>query len=283
MGSCTSSPGYKHAERQLDETIVEALGLGVTDGVKERVEEANRRAGTLNVPGIIALSKAISLSVDQREARNQHVLSLRRKLLDGLDARLGDRFRINGPEKEENAVPHILNLTFTDHDGNPVDGEILLMNLDMEGVCASSGSACASGAVEPSHVLQSIGMSREEAQSAIRFSLGKDNTEGSWRSGEEIAREAAERCGSDRVVVLHRVGELDVGETSVAIAVSTPHRAEAYEASRYVIEEIKKRLPVWKREHYVDGERRWVPGRRPTGTEAQPSSPATETEGKGAR
>ncbi len=140
-------------------------------------QEANRRAGTLNVPGIMALSKAVSLSVDQREARSQHVLSLRRKLLEGLDARLGDRFCVNGPENEEKAVPHILNLTFTDYDGKPVDGEILLMNLDMEGVCASSGSACASGAVEPSHVLQSIGMDREEAQSAVRFSLGKDNTE----------------------------------------------------------------------------------------------------------
>lgn len=93
---------------------------------------------------------------------------------------------------------------------------------------------------------------------------------------EEIAGEAAERCGSDRVTVVHRVGELDVGETSLAIAVSTPHRAEAYDASRYVIEEIKKRLPVWKREHYADGERRWVPGRRPE------PSPAAAGKGGGA-
>lgn len=95
---------------------------------------------------------------------------------------------------------------------------------------------------------------------------------------EEIAGEAAERCGSDRIAVVHRVGELDVGEVSVAIAVSTPHRAEAYDASRYVIEAIKERLPVWKREHYVDGERRWVPGRRPPQTE---TSPAPSAAGKG--
>lgn len=89
----------------------------------------------------------------------------------------------------------------------------------------------------------------------------------------EIAAEVHERWATDRIGVVHRVGRLDVGEVSVAVAVSTPHRAEAYAASRYVIEEIKVRLPVWKKEHYVDGERRWVPGRRPS--EARPSDAAT--------
>ena len=75
-----------------------------------------------------------------------------------------------------------------------------------------------------------------------------------------IAREAAERLGTDRIAVVHRVGELRIGEASVAIAVSSPHRGEAYEASRYVIEEIKKRLPVWKQERYSAGDPRWVRG-----------------------
>jgi molybdopterin synthase catalytic subunit len=75
-----------------------------------------------------------------------------------------------------------------------------------------------------------------------------------------IAREAAQRLGTDRVAVVHRVGELDLGEVSVAIAVSSAHRAEAYDASRYVIEEIKQRLPVWKHERYVEGDAAWVPG-----------------------
>lgn len=79
----------------------------------------------------------------------------------------------------------------------------------------------------------------------------------------EIAREAAERLGTDRVAVEHRVGELAVGEASVAIAVSSPHREEAYAASRYVIEEIKKRLPVWKKERYADGDEAWVEGAVP--------------------
>jgi molybdopterin synthase catalytic subunit len=79
----------------------------------------------------------------------------------------------------------------------------------------------------------------------------------------DIAHEAAAMLGTDRVAVVHRVGELAIGEVSVAIAVSSPHRAQAYEASRYVIEEIKKRLPVWKHEHYTDGRSKWVEGVTP--------------------
>jgi molybdopterin synthase catalytic subunit len=80
---------------------------------------------------------------------------------------------------------------------------------------------------------------------------------------EEIAREAGERLGTDRLVVAHRVGELAVGEVSVAIAASSPHRAESFDATRYVIEEIKKRLPVWKKEHYVEGGSDWLDGAVP--------------------
>ncbi|MBI4521297.1 MAG: molybdenum cofactor biosynthesis protein MoaE [Gemmatimonadetes bacterium] len=77
----------------------------------------------------------------------------------------------------------------------------------------------------------------------------------------EIAQEASERLGTDRLAVVHRVGDLAVGDVSVAIAVSSPHRAESFAACRYVIEEIKVRLPVWKRERFVGGEARWAPGR----------------------
>lgn len=75
-----------------------------------------------------------------------------------------------------------------------------------------------------------------------------------------IAEEASERFGTRRITVLHRVGFLDIGEVSTAIAVATPHRGEAYDASRYIIEEIKKRLPIWKREHYLEGDSDWVGG-----------------------
>ena len=91
------------------------------------------------------------------------------------------------------------------------------------------------------------------------------------RELRSIAAEAAERLGTDRLAVEHRIGELQIGDISVAIAVSSPHRAESFDATRYVIEEIKKRLPVWKKEHYEDGTNAWVSGTRPPGT----SKPST--------
>lgn len=89
---------------------------------------------------------------------------------------------------------------------------------------------------------------------------------------EEIAAEAAAIIGSDRIAVVHRTGELQIGEASVAIAVSSPHRDEAYRASRHVIEEIKKRLPVWKHEHYLDGDSGWVEGVKLEPGATQPTS-----------
>jgi molybdopterin synthase catalytic subunit len=79
----------------------------------------------------------------------------------------------------------------------------------------------------------------------------------------EITREAAARLGTERIAVAHSIGELAVGETSVAIAVSSPHRAEAFDAARYTIEEIKRRLPIWKEEQYREGEPRWLDGQVP--------------------
>jgi molybdopterin synthase catalytic subunit len=79
----------------------------------------------------------------------------------------------------------------------------------------------------------------------------------------EIAAEAADQAGSRRIAVVHRTGELAIGDVSVAIAISTPHRAEAFDAVRYVIEQIKLRLPVWKHEHYIHGDARWLDGATP--------------------
>jgi molybdopterin synthase catalytic subunit len=73
-----------------------------------------------------------------------------------------------------------------------------------------------------------------------------------------IVEEAANRFETDDVVVEHRLGTLDLGEASVAIAAAHPHRARAFDAARYVIEQLKKRVPIWKLEHYVDGTREWV-------------------------
>ena len=155
-------------------------------------------------------------------------------------------------------------------------------------------AAITSDPIDPGRVLARVG---DDEDGAVLLVLGvvRDHNDGRAVEGvdyeayvemgqsvlTEIATEAAERLGTDRVAVVHRTGMLRIGEASVAIAVSSPHRAEAYEASRYVIEEIKKRLPVWKNEHYTDGERAWVPGHeppRPDATEAadDPSGASTE-------
>jgi molybdopterin synthase catalytic subunit len=142
-------------------------------------------------------------------------------------------------------------------------------------------SALTSGRIDPAELLGRVGHAQDGA--AILF-LGtvRDHADGRPVEGityeayeemaapvlAEIASEAAEILGTDRLAVVHRVGELGIGEHSVAIAVSSPHRAQAYEASRYVIEQIKQRLPVWKKEHYADGPDEWVEGTRPPATGA---------------
>jgi molybdopterin synthase catalytic subunit len=80
-----------------------------------------------------------------------------------------------------------------------------------------------------------------------------------------IVREAAVQFGTGDIVAEHRIGRLEIGAISVAIAAAHPHRADAYDASRYVIEQIKRRLPIWKREEYVDGTREWVGQLRESG------------------
>ena len=86
-----------------------------------------------------------------------------------------------------------------------------------------------------------------------------------------IAREGAERFDVD-LIVEHRLGELALGEASVGIAVAHPHRGGAYEASRWVIEELKRRVPIWKREHYLDGTREWVDSSRHRADSVPPNS-----------
>lgn len=75
---------------------------------------------------------------------------------------------------------------------------------------------------------------------------------------ERIAAEARERFGACEIAVLHRTGELDIGEVSVAVAVSSPHRELAFDVCEYVIDELKARAPIWKKEHYLDGASEWI-------------------------
>ncbi len=94
------------------------------------------------------------------------------------------------------------------------------------------------------------------------------------RELESIVQEASSRFDTTHVVVEHRLGTLDIGEASVAIAVAHSRRAAAFDAARFVIEEIKRRVPIWKREHYSDGAREWVDPTRATGRGVVETSPA---------
>jgi molybdopterin synthase catalytic subunit len=87
----------------------------------------------------------------------------------------------------------------------------------------------------------------------------------------EISREAAQRWQTGGIAVVHRVGRLELGEASVAIAVASPHRDAAYQASRYIIEQLKRRVPIWKKEGYLEGESEWLPGSSPSPAEEAPA------------
>ena len=138
-------------------------------------QERRRRGGTLNVPGVIGFTRALELACEEMEANTSHNKQLRTLLINQLNNNLTScSYTINGTV--EKGVPHIINLTFTDFQGRGVDGEMLLLNLDIDGICVSNGSACTSGAVEPSHVLSGIGLVNEVANSSIRVSFGKKNT-----------------------------------------------------------------------------------------------------------
>ena len=123
------------------------------------------------------MARALELAVEEQETRLAYLRQLRERLIRRLDEALGDTFVLNTPRDLERAAPHIVNIAFPPQNGEPVDGEMLLLNLDLEGVCVSSGSACTSGAVEPSHVLRAIGLPSETAGAAVRFSMGWKNTE----------------------------------------------------------------------------------------------------------
>lgn len=144
-------------------------------------QEKKRRGGTLNVPGIVGFGEAVRIAMDEQTERLNHLRSLKEKLSELLDETFGDKLIRNSPDESS---PHILNVAFREELN--IDGQLLLMKLDMEGLCVSSGSACSAGTITPSHVLKSIGRSDHLASSAIRLSLGYQNTEAEIVSAVEI-------------------------------------------------------------------------------------------------
>ena len=149
------------------------------DGLIEGgAQERRRRGGTENVAAIVGMAKAFDLVVSERSFRVQHMKQLRQRLLDGINSVFpAGTYVISSSDRDGESAPHIVNIAFPAIEGEPMDGEMLILNFDMEGICVSSGSACTSGAIEPSHVLLALGLDAETASAAVRFSLGKDNTE----------------------------------------------------------------------------------------------------------
>jgi len=129
-------------------------------------QERRRRAGTENVAGIVGFAEAARLAAADRERNREHTVTLRAVMLETLERELGaDGFVVNGHPSE--ILPHILNVSFPG-----VDTETMLMNLDLEGIAASSGSACTSGSLELSHVLRAMNLPEAVMRSAVRFSFG---------------------------------------------------------------------------------------------------------------
>jgi cysteine desulfurase len=130
--------------------------------------ERERRAGTENVPGAIALGVAAAAAAADMTDESRRIAELRDRLERGILGRV-PASGVNGDPSRR--VPNTTNIYF---DG--IDGEALVISLDLKGFAVSSGSACSSGAVEPSHVLLAMGLARERARASLRFSLGRSNT-----------------------------------------------------------------------------------------------------------
>ena len=132
-------------------------------------QERQRRAGTENVAGIVGLAAALRMSVEEMDSTSKRLLLLRERLIDGIMQSIPN-VRLNGHRTHR--LPENVNLCF-----EFIEGESLLLNLDMQGVAASSGSACTSGSLEPSHVLLALGLPHEIAHGSLRLTLGKGTTQ----------------------------------------------------------------------------------------------------------
>ncbi len=142
-------------------------GIGLPNFIDGGGQERNKRAGTENVASIVGLGKALEEANFQMGPRNSRVLAMRDKLIDGLLAI--PRTRLNG--SREHRLPGNVNISF-----EGVEGESLLLMLDLKGICASSGSACTSGSLDPSHVLLALGLPHEIAHGSLRLSINEWNT-----------------------------------------------------------------------------------------------------------
>ncbi|EGD48547.1 cysteine desulfurase NifS [Ruminiclostridium papyrosolvens DSM 2782] len=144
-------------------------GVKIASFIHGGQQERGKRASTENVPGIIGLGRAIELATENLDEYNKKLIELREKTIEGLFAKV-PYIRLNG--HRHNRLPGNVNISF-----EFIEGESLLLMLDMKGVYGSSGSACSSGSLDPSHVLLAIGLPHEIAHGSLRLSFGDENTQ----------------------------------------------------------------------------------------------------------
>ena len=162
-----SMSGHKfHAPKGVG-VLYAKTGMPLFNIIEGGTQERGKRAGTENIPGIVALAAALKESVDNMEANTAKIIPMRDKLFTELSKI--PHSKING--SLEHHVPGTVNMCF-----EGIEGESLLLLLDAKGVCASSGSACTSGSLDPSHVLLSLGLPHEVAHGSLRLSIGEYNT-----------------------------------------------------------------------------------------------------------
>ena len=162
-----SMSGHKfHAPKGVG-VLYAKSGMPLFNIIEGGAQERGKRAGTENIPGIVALAAALKESVDNMEANTAKIIPMRDKLFAELSKI--PHSKING--SLEHHVPGTVNMCF-----EGIEGESLLLLLDAKGVCASSGSACTSGSLDPSHVLLALGMPHEIAHGSLRLSIGEYNT-----------------------------------------------------------------------------------------------------------
>jgi cysteine desulfurase len=137
-------------------------------------QERGHRAGTENVPGIVGFGKAAELARQEMNEEAERLIRLRDKLIKGLLERI-DHTHLNGHPVER--LPNNVSVSV-----DFVEGESMLLNFDLEGICASTGSACSSGSLEASHVLLAMGLNHQQAHGSLRFTLGK------WTTEDELKR-----------------------------------------------------------------------------------------------
>lgn len=162
-----SMSGHKfHAPKGVG-VLYAKTGMPLFNIIEGGAQERGKRAGTENIPGIVALAAALKESVDNMEANTAKIIPMRDKLFTELSKI--PHSKING--SLEHHVPGTVNMCF-----EGIEGESLLLLLDAKGVCASSGSACTSGSLDPSHVLLALGLPHEIAHGSLRLSIGEYNT-----------------------------------------------------------------------------------------------------------